>query len=393
MSDLRLSTDFFDNPKVLRLRQWGGDAAVLSLLRLWAYVARHRPTGDLPGFTDEEIGAMAGTEGEDFAATLARLGFLDGGPGERQVHDWARQQPWVSRRNERSAVAKRNIAIRWHKAGHHLNPDPDCPLCEAAALSTPPAKPVVGVDSSDASRDTSGIPTVYQPYKNGTVGIRTVYESYTDRSTPIPIPDTKTSLSLRSSTQRPPPTKPVGGVDNRPGPTKVGDLLDASPVPEAPPGQENFDSEKPDGATVAKLEDVAVSEWGWLPLTPRQRERANALAPFSAYETKLARELADAHHADRPKQRNRLGYFLGIVARQREQDGMKAEDPPPPSDRAERLEALRAKRRRILAEAERVEEQRKTEDTPSLQAEWERLTKDYAGTRPEWAELTAEVFS
>jgi hypothetical protein len=47
--DFRVSVDFFTHHKARKLQKRLGPVALLSLLKLWAYAAKMRPNGNLPG--------------------------------------------------------------------------------------------------------------------------------------------------------------------------------------------------------------------------------------------------------------------------------------------------------------------------------------------------------
>jgi hypothetical protein len=111
--DFRLATDFFDHPKTIRLRRTHGEGAVLSLIRLWAWVARHRPTGDLGDLEREDLNEIAGWSNDGhFSQVLVLCGFMD---DESTLHDWQEHQPWVIRAPARTEKAKAAARARWEK--------------------------------------------------------------------------------------------------------------------------------------------------------------------------------------------------------------------------------------------------------------------------------------
>jgi len=117
MSDLRLSTNFADHPKTIKLVRLLGDDVIRQLLRLWGAAAIDCPDGKLRGMDIEDIEIMAGWDGEDglFVRTLVDHGWLDLKRKTYYLHNWAERQPWISNARARSEAAKRKAEIRWSK--------------------------------------------------------------------------------------------------------------------------------------------------------------------------------------------------------------------------------------------------------------------------------------
>lgn len=119
-SDIRLETGFRDNIKVDRLEATLGADGVLALLRLWCYVAIHRPTGILPKWTPDDIATAARWRGdpEQLTAALLKLGFLERSQrrnGGYMVHEWSQHQPYAANAPTRLRLSKRAIRSRWDK--------------------------------------------------------------------------------------------------------------------------------------------------------------------------------------------------------------------------------------------------------------------------------------
>ena len=104
--DFRVSSGVFDHPKFVRLEALHGAPAALGLFRLWSWVRRHRPNGDLTGMEDAEIDHVCGRGATAGATALKSLGFLDGEAGARSVHGWQEHNGWAS------ASAARTLAGR-----------------------------------------------------------------------------------------------------------------------------------------------------------------------------------------------------------------------------------------------------------------------------------------
>lgn len=96
--DFRVSVDFFIHHKTKRVHKRAGDAGVISLLRLWAYAAKHRSDGLLEGMEPADIEAVADWSGEDglFANTLQDIGFLDQTENGLALHGWRENNPWAA---------------------------------------------------------------------------------------------------------------------------------------------------------------------------------------------------------------------------------------------------------------------------------------------------------
>lgn len=136
--DFRVHVGFFTHRKTLRLEREAGPAAVLALLRLWAYAAQNHPSGDLGDMDADDIAAVVGWTGEAprLIDALVSCGFLDTHPESAAdperirsgsgadtkrircgyvLHDWNAHQPYVARRDERKACAKRANEVRWRR--------------------------------------------------------------------------------------------------------------------------------------------------------------------------------------------------------------------------------------------------------------------------------------
>jgi len=151
--DIRLQIDFFSHTKTIRLRRKYG--AVLALIRLWCWAARHRPSGDLGGLEDRELERIAEARPGTVAA-LVEVGFLAGIQGKRLIHDWADWQPWVVGAPARTAAARAAAAARWaNRADADRNADRNAesmrnacgPQCAVdAPTPNPPESEVQGLE-------------------------------------------------------------------------------------------------------------------------------------------------------------------------------------------------------------------------------------------------------
>jgi hypothetical protein len=119
--DARISTALPHHPKVKKLRRRLHERGAWALVCLFLWVAENRPDGNLIDMTDEDIELAVGWEYSDEPAgvlvpTLAELGFLDGEPNQRSVHDWAEHNPYAAARPERIMRSREAAKVRWSKA-------------------------------------------------------------------------------------------------------------------------------------------------------------------------------------------------------------------------------------------------------------------------------------
>jgi hypothetical protein len=111
------------------LRARLGDAGVRGLLWLWLGVRDSRPTGELSGWTVEDVEMEADWRGEPgrFVEVLLELRWLNGTPGaaDFRVHDWSEHQRYAIHAKQRSDTAR----FASHKRHHKHRRDPDCSYC------------------------------------------------------------------------------------------------------------------------------------------------------------------------------------------------------------------------------------------------------------------------
>ncbi len=114
-ADFRLSTAFFENLKTIKLQRKLGSDGIVALLRLWAYAAKHKPTGDFGCCDETDIEIIAGWTGEpgNLVSCLADLRFLEKTESGFRIHEWALHNPFVVHGPERTEKAKKAAAARW----------------------------------------------------------------------------------------------------------------------------------------------------------------------------------------------------------------------------------------------------------------------------------------
>lgn len=114
-TDIRVSTNFFENRKTRRLMRRKGSYGVLCVLRLWIWAAKFQPDGDL-SFIDYEdlMDAMESTD-ESLVDLLIEIGFLDDSDGLR-IHQWSEHNPWAVDAEKRSEKARKAAKARWENS-------------------------------------------------------------------------------------------------------------------------------------------------------------------------------------------------------------------------------------------------------------------------------------
>jgi hypothetical protein len=115
--DARISTSLPGHPKTVMLERRLGGEACWSLVCLFLWAARNKPSGDLTGMSVEYIEIAAGWKGETGSLydALVAVGFIDeDDEGNAFLHDWADHNPWASGSDLRQAKAKWNAIKRHH---------------------------------------------------------------------------------------------------------------------------------------------------------------------------------------------------------------------------------------------------------------------------------------
>ena len=115
-TDARISTALPSHHKTKKLSRRLGAAGPLGCIYLFLWVATHRSDGDLTGMTDEDIELAIDWTGDDgaFVAAMMDVGFLDGEPGARRVHDWAEHNPWAAGAEARSEKSRWAALCKQH---------------------------------------------------------------------------------------------------------------------------------------------------------------------------------------------------------------------------------------------------------------------------------------
>ena len=183
-TDIRLSVNFFNHIKTLRLKKACGLEGIVCLQKLWVWAAVNRPSGDLSGFSALEIEAVCDWGGDEgcLISALREIGWLDGEEGSFQLHGWEEFQLWARGAEKRedmgrmSALARKNYAAfqrikaqggnsvskeeyaRLTKAGYHAEPDPGpTPIPIPVPIPTPKKKVMGAEKPKDQNRISASI--------------------------------------------------------------------------------------------------------------------------------------------------------------------------------------------------------------------------------------------
>lgn len=116
--DARILVTLPSHPKTKKLDRRLGTAGKWSLVCLFLWAAQNKPDGSLHGMTDEDIELASDWDGElgIFVSALKEVGFLDGEPGHRTIHDWKEHNPWAAAATDRSESARYAALCKRHGA-------------------------------------------------------------------------------------------------------------------------------------------------------------------------------------------------------------------------------------------------------------------------------------
>ena len=179
--DLRLSSDILRHAKTRALRRQIGPEGLIGLLGLWIYCAESQPDGDLAGLTDADIEGLAewAAGAGELVAALLTIGFLDGEPGHRRVHNWAERQPFLVARPRRIEAARTAAARRWSRGPHQAGTGPAESANGRVRTAQGGAVEPAAVDDSDATRMRPGC-------DSHTTRMRPAYGSHMPPPSPSP---------------------------------------------------------------------------------------------------------------------------------------------------------------------------------------------------------------
>lgn len=100
-TDIRLQIDWYLSPKIKKLGLRHGPQAVVSLITLWAWAGKNRPTGLLRDMDNDDIAIVANWTGnpDEFVDCLIKLRLIDEAEEGLALHDWEEHQPEALRRH------------------------------------------------------------------------------------------------------------------------------------------------------------------------------------------------------------------------------------------------------------------------------------------------------
>lgn len=197
-TDARISTSLPSHPKTKKLARRLGPAGPLGCIYLFLWVACNRSDGDLAGMTDEDIELAvdwAGDEGA-FVRAMADVGFLEGEPGSRMVHDWAEHNPWAAGASARSEKSSWAALCKQYGRAEAARRMPDYAQRIGAA-----SEQHAGSKPESASGTTLAVPESASGTQLAEIG-----------SAPSPSPSPSRLLSDTSPSPSPPPTA-LSGAD------------------------------------------------------------------------------------------------------------------------------------------------------------------------------------
>lgn len=141
-----------------------GAEGVLSLINLWIWAAKNKPSGQLSNLDSEdiEIASKWGGEFGTFYKTLIDLSLLDKDDHDMcSVHNWAKHNAYACHADARSAKAKKAAETRWKNndakgCSEHIEALPVARESIAPSPSPSPS-PDPLPDTSDSTESEDGV--------------------------------------------------------------------------------------------------------------------------------------------------------------------------------------------------------------------------------------------
>jgi hypothetical protein len=115
-SDIRLSIEFWDHPKTIKLERRLGLEGIRSLQILWLWCRANKPKGVLTGMDAEDIEIAAKWNGEPgrFVNEALTVRWLDVNGNIYELHDWQDHNPWSCDSESRSNKARFSRMAKTH---------------------------------------------------------------------------------------------------------------------------------------------------------------------------------------------------------------------------------------------------------------------------------------
>ncbi|MFW9872558.1 MAG: hypothetical protein ACFFG0_05595, partial [Candidatus Thorarchaeota archaeon] len=117
--DFRVSTDFWDHHKTVRLKKELGYAGIEALQRLWSYTAKFRPNGYLTNMDNIDIAIACKWEGDAdrLVEVLSnkKYPWIEKNGDHYKLHNWEKRNGFAVHAEERSEKARKAANKRWEK--------------------------------------------------------------------------------------------------------------------------------------------------------------------------------------------------------------------------------------------------------------------------------------
>ena len=97
-TDIRLSVDFWDHPKTVKLERALSLQGVKALQVLWLWAAKNRPCGTLSSMDADDIEIAAKWKGKAgrLVETLVALRWIDKTEKGFTLHNWKKRNAWAA---------------------------------------------------------------------------------------------------------------------------------------------------------------------------------------------------------------------------------------------------------------------------------------------------------
>ena len=148
MASINVELDYFEHRKTKRLIGLLGRGAEVIPIRLWAYCGRnHRETGELAGYSPEEIEALVGWWGVRGAMlpALVATGWVEETAAGWKMHEWEEYQGHIEAYRKKAAAAARQ---RWSKGPELPHHAPSIPASNAPSIAVGNASAVIAVPAT-----------------------------------------------------------------------------------------------------------------------------------------------------------------------------------------------------------------------------------------------------
>ena len=121
-TDIRISVEFWDHPKTVKLERRLGLEAIKHLQILWVWTAKNKPDGFLEGFDQEdiEIASKWCKEAGVFSQTLVDLKWIEKQTNGYLIHDWKDHNAWAADADIRGDKARFSRLAKTHPEAYEM---------------------------------------------------------------------------------------------------------------------------------------------------------------------------------------------------------------------------------------------------------------------------------